>query len=120
MTRDTWLTRAVALAAGLCLAASAGAQQAAQQPVAKPAKPVTKSASKKATAPEGKLVLEPRAIELLKAVSDRLAAAKSMSFTAVVGYEYPSQLGPPIVYTLRLTFVNNASFVESYSDAIAA
>jgi hypothetical protein len=40
-------------------------------------------------------------MELLKAVSDKLAAAKSMSFTATVGYEYPSKLGPPIVYTTR-------------------
>ena len=24
-----------------------------------------------------------------------------MSFTATVGYEYPSKLGPPIVYTMR-------------------
>src|SRR5208282_5317091 len=31
----------------------------------------------------------------------RLAAAKSMSFTAVASYEYPSQLGPPILYTVR-------------------
>ena len=47
------------------------------------------------------MVLEPRAMELLKAASDRLAAAKSMSFTAVASYEYPSQLGPPILYTVR-------------------
>ena len=40
-------------------------------------------------------------MDLLKAVSARLAAAKSMSFTATVGYEYPSKLGPPIVYTTR-------------------
>jgi hypothetical protein len=48
-----------------------------------------------------KMVLEPRAMELLKAASERLAAAKSMSFTAVASYEYPSQLGPPILYTVR-------------------
>ncbi len=47
------------------------------------------------------MVLEPRAMELLKAASERLAAAKSMSFTAIVSYEYPSQLGPPILYTVR-------------------
>ncbi len=47
------------------------------------------------------MVLEPRAMELLKAASARLAAAKSMSFTATVGYEYPSRLGPPIVYSAR-------------------
>ena len=40
-------------------------------------------------------------MDLLKATSARLAAAKSMSFTATVGYEYPSKLGPPIVYTMR-------------------
>jgi hypothetical protein len=48
-----------------------------------------------------KPVLEPHAIELLKATSARLAAAKAMSFTAVVSYEYPSKLGPAIVYTVR-------------------
>ena len=40
-------------------------------------------------------------MDLLKATSARLAAAKSMSFTATVGYEFPSKLGPPIVYTVR-------------------
>ncbi len=47
------------------------------------------------------MVLEPRAMGLLKAASDTLAAARSMSFKAVASYEYPSQLGPPIVYTVR-------------------
>jgi hypothetical protein len=40
-------------------------------------------------------------MDLLKAMSARLAAAKTMSFTATVSYEYPSQLGPAIVYTSR-------------------
>ena len=40
-------------------------------------------------------------MDLLKATSARLAAAKSMSFTATVNYEYPSKLGPPIAYTMR-------------------
>jgi len=68
-------------------------KQAAPAKVAKPAK--------KATPSDDRMVLEPRAIELLKATGARLAAAKSMSFTATVGYEYPSKLGPPIVYTSR-------------------
>ena len=34
-------------------------------------------------------------------MSQRLAAAKSLCFTAVASYEYPSRLGPPIVYTMR-------------------
>ncbi len=46
-------------------------------------------------------MLEPRALDLLKAASARLAAAKSMAFSAAVSYEYPSQLGPPILYTVR-------------------
>jgi hypothetical protein len=40
-------------------------------------------------------------MDLLKATSARLAAAQSMAFTATVGYEYPSKLGPAIVYTMR-------------------
>ena len=50
---------------------------------APPATPAAKPA-KKAAAPEFKLVLEPKAMDLLKATSARLAAAKSMSFTANV------------------------------------
>ncbi|MGF6754970.1 DUF2092 domain-containing protein [Paraburkholderia sp. GAS42] len=45
--------------------------------------------------------LEPRAIDILKGTSARLAAAKSMTFTAVVSYESPSRLGPPLVYSTR-------------------
>jgi hypothetical protein len=43
--------------------------------------------------------LDPKAIEVLKAMSDRLAAAKSMSFTALSTYESPSRAGPPLAYT---------------------
>ncbi len=89
-----WLTMAMAVGAQTPAPPAAPAKAA---PAAKAAKP----AAKKPAAPEFKLVLEPRAMELLKAVSAKLAAAKSMSFTAVVGYEYPSKLGPPIVYTTR-------------------
>ena len=52
-------------------------------------------------APSDAPALEPKAIEILKAASARLAAARSMSFTAVVTYESPSRLGPPLVYTTR-------------------
>jgi hypothetical protein len=96
--------RALALAAGLCVAAGTAAQ--APPPDVKPAAPPAKAVksekqTKKPAAPRFKLVLEPRAMDLLKATSARLAAAKSMSFTATVGYEYPSKLGPPIAYTMR-------------------
>ncbi len=52
-------------------------------------------------APASTMVLEPRAMELLKATSEKLASAKALSFTAVASYEYPSKLGPPILYTVR-------------------
>lgn len=43
--------------------------------------------------------LEPKALTILKATSDRLAAARTMTFTAVSTYESPSRIGPPLVYT---------------------
>jgi hypothetical protein len=70
-------------------------------------KAASKSAKPKATAkpakaaPAFKPVLEARAIDLLKASSARLAAAKSMSFTAVVSYESQSRFGPPLVFTTK-------------------
>jgi hypothetical protein len=45
--------------------------------------------------------LEPKALAILKAMSDRLAAAKSMTFTAVVLYESPSAFGPALVYSTK-------------------
>lgn len=87
-TRD--LARVVILAIGFSVAADAGAQS---PPAAKP--------SAAAAPPQYRPVVEPPAMELLKAMGAHLAAAKAMTFTAVVGYEYPSRLGPPIVYTTR-------------------
>jgi hypothetical protein len=83
------------LALGVFLATSVHAQQPPHAPpAAKPAK-----ASKKAAAPAVEPMLEPKALEILKAASDRLAAARTMRFTAVSSYESPSRLGPPLVYT---------------------
>lgn len=97
---------AAAIVAAL-FAAGGAAAQSQNLPIA-PAAPAAKQAAPaKAVRPAGaksesfKLVFEPRAMDLLRATSARLAAAKSMSFTAVAGYEYPSKLGPPIVYTVR-------------------
>jgi hypothetical protein len=87
------------LALGLCLASGANAQQP-QPPPAAPAPPGTPPA---AAPPEGPPIMEPKAIEILKASSGRLAAARSMTFTAVVSYESPSRPGPPLVYTTRST-----------------
>jgi hypothetical protein len=43
--------------------------------------------------------VEPSALEMLKAMSARLAGAKSMSFTAVTTYEAPARNGQPLYYT---------------------
>jgi hypothetical protein len=45
--------------------------------------------------------LEPKAIEILKATSNRLAAAHSMTFTADVSYESPTRQGPSLVYVTQ-------------------
>ena len=91
--------RAVAaLLLGAVLAGPLAAQTTAAPAPKATAQPVSKKAQAKA-AP--KPVLEQRAVEMLQAMSARLAAAKNMSFTAVASYEYPSRLGPPIVYTMR-------------------
>lgn len=82
--------RALLVALSLLVAGGAGAQQPSGTPSPSPA-PAS------GTAP----ALEPKAIEVLKASSRRLAAARTLSFTAVASYESPSRLGPALVYTTR-------------------
>src|SRR5512144_3207922 len=88
--------RTVLFAAGVFLAAGVNAQQ---QPPAAPKAAEPAPPSGKEAAPAVKPVLEPKAIDLLKAMSDRLAGAKSMSFTALSTYEHPSRIGPALAYT---------------------
>jgi hypothetical protein len=76
--------------AGSALAQGSAATAPPPQPAAKAAKP-----------PRVPLLVEPRAIDLIKAASARLAAAKAMSFTAIVDVEYPSKLGPPLAFPVR-------------------
>jgi hypothetical protein len=66
-----------------------------------PAKPAAKSTASKPAKARVPLLVEQRAIDLIKAASARLASAKSMSFTAIVDVEYPSKLGPPLAYPVR-------------------
>jgi hypothetical protein len=87
----------LALTLGVFLAASGNAAET--KPGAKATKPA-KSTSKEAP-PAVQLGFEPKAIDLLKAASSRLAAARTMSFTAVVTYESPSRLGTPLAYTTK-------------------
>ena len=77
------------LAAGPC---AEGAQKA----------PKASKSQSKAAAPAFIPGLEPKAVEIMKAASDRLAAARSVTFTAVVSYENPSRFfGHPLVYTMK-------------------
>ena len=84
-----WLAAALALS----LSAPALAQTAPATPQAAPA----------AAAPDLGLRIEkePAAMALLKAMTDRLAAAKTMSFTAVTTYESPDRTGLPLLYLTR-------------------
>jgi hypothetical protein len=49
--------------------------------------------------------LEPRALGILKGACDTLAAARTVSFKAVVSEESPSRLGPPLQYLSRYQVV---------------
>ena len=91
--------RAIAAALALLLLAEAQAQQPPAQPAPTVPRPAVKAKAK--APPEPKAFLEQRALEILKTAAARLAAAKSMTFTATVTYEYPSRLGPPIAFTTR-------------------
>jgi len=82
------------LALGLLLAAGASLAQTAH-----PTPPAKKAAPKKTPPSAARApVLEPRAIEILKATCAKLASAGSMSFTALGAYEVPSLFGPPLIY----------------------
>ena len=98
LTRNKAVGRALLLALGVLLAAGANAQQPQGAP---PQASKQAASSSKAAAAPATPAIEPKAIEILKAASNRLAAAHSMSFTAVVTYESPSTLGPPLAYTTK-------------------
>jgi len=92
--KSGWWTASFVFVVLLTIAAMVDGAQ--QSPSAKAAKPVAKRDPNRIDA-----VIETKAIELLKAASVRLAAAKSMKFTAVISYEAPSLYGPALVYTTR-------------------
>jgi hypothetical protein len=68
--------------------------------------PATKKKAKAAApeaspTPEATPSLEPKALDILKAASSRLAAAGTMKFTAVHFYENPSRHGHPLAFTTK-------------------
>src|SRR6058998_1072554 len=84
---------ALPVALAVLLAASAANAQSAPHATNTPA-----SVRDNAMATQAKPALEPKALELLKATSDRLAAAHTLAFTAVETYESMSRQGHPLVF----------------------
>ena len=113
--------RLLPLALGMSLAAVLAAAQT-------PAPAGKKAAPAKAPTPVPTPVIDPRAIEVLKASCAKLAAAGSMSFTALGAYEVPSLWGPPLIYgriyevtlqrpdKLRVITVGDGPRSEFYDD----
>jgi len=91
---------AALLAVGVAAGAAAQAPPAAPQSAPPGASPQT--APKPPKPPQLdlglKFGLQPKALEVLKAASDKLAAATSLSFVAVATYESPARTGLPLAY----------------------
>ena len=90
-----FFSRAMLVALGVALAANGNAQPSQQGPQA----PTPEAEARQGTEARVEPVLEPKAIDLLKAMSARLAGARTMAFTAVSTYESPTHIGPPLAYT---------------------
>ena len=84
----------------LMLAFSLVTAAASAQTTSAPAKK-NPTQTKKTSATAPKPDLEPKAIDLLKAVSSRLAAAHTLSFTAVQIFESPSRQGHPLAFARK-------------------
>ena len=98
MNRSRFVAHVLLVASSLLLSATANAQQS--QPTPHASKQAKAAGTITVPAP-GIVSLEPKAIDILKAASARLAAAHSMEFTSIVTYENPSRLGPPLAYTTK-------------------
>ena len=96
MIRNKSIGWVLLLALGVLLAIpnAQGKPQAAK-------KKVKAAAVEASPAPEASPALEPKAIEILKAASSRLAAARTVKFTAVDFYESSSRHGHPLSITTK-------------------
>ncbi len=88
------------IALSVLMAGSAAAQDTPQgtQKQASPPAAKKSGASDTNAAKAAALELEPKAVEILRAASSRLAGAHSMKFTAVETYESLSRQGVPLAY----------------------
>lgn len=92
----TLMVLAILLAAAGTLAAQDASPSATPKQTA-PSAAKKKTSTPKAPAPVA-LELEPKAIEILKATSNKLASAHTLTFTAVETFESLSRQGAPLVY----------------------
>ena len=95
MIANTCRWCALLLALGALLLTPNAQSKPAGKKKAKPA------AAEATPAPEATPSLEPKAIDILKAASSRLAAARTMKFNAVHFYESPSRQGHPLAFTTK-------------------
>lgn len=93
--RTCWL---VSLALAACISANGVAQQA---PSARASSKTRAASTQTPVLLDYQPGIESRAVDILKSASERLAAARSMTFTATASYESPSRLGPPLIYSTR-------------------
>jgi hypothetical protein len=91
------VTHAFQFAVVLMSAVTIAGAGRAQQPSTTAPAPVTPSTPAASPAPQP--AIEPAALAILKAMSEKLAAAKTISFTAVSTYESPAINGQPLYYT---------------------
>jgi hypothetical protein len=99
MITDKPFVRTLLIALALVVLCAAGGNAAEKKQAPKASK-TSKSTGMEAPPPV-MMGLEPKAMDILKAACGRLAAARTMSFTALVTYESPSRLGTPLAYTTR-------------------
>ncbi len=96
MIRNMCLWWSLLLASGVFLV-TPNAQS--KPPAAK--KKAKTTAAEASPAPEATPSLEPKALDILKAASSRLAAAQTMKFNALHFYESPSRHGHPLAFTTK-------------------
>ena len=96
MIRNKSIGWVLLLALGVLLAIPNA--QGKPQATKKKGKPAAAEAS---PAPEATPSLEPKAIEVLKSASNRLAAARTLKFNAVHFYESSSRHGHPLAFTTK-------------------
>ena len=90
---------AIRLAVALVLALTGAGTAGAQQPPAVAAPPPAKPPPVATPSPAPQPGIEPDAVAILKAMSEKLAAAKTISFNAVSTYESPAVNNQPLYYT---------------------